>query len=385
MSEKKMPMLPMREDIIYPGMTVPFFIGRKQSMEAVEQALKGDRKIFVVTQKDTSIEKPSQDDLFKIGTVGNVLQVMRLPNGTLKALYEAKTRARLIDATTEDEFYSASIEELTPIASDPDAMADLADKISEILPGYIDETKKNPGEIDVDAILRNPPEELADKVAPLLNNQREQKQELLEILSPLERLEVVLHEMEEQAEVRKLEKQLKDQIKKSVGSTHRDAYLNDQLKAIQKELGQSEDGRDDFEEYEHKISEAKMPEHVAEVARKELKKLRMMSPMSAEANVGRNYLDWLVSLPWAIYTDDNFDLERARKILDEDHYGLEKVKDRIIEHLATSKLKGSLKGPILCLVGPPGVGKTSLAKSIARSLIVPLWPFSTGFNVAPFQ
>ena len=366
--QKEMPMLPMREDIIYPGMTVPFFIGRKQSMEAVEEALKSDRKIFVVTQKDTSIEKPQQEDLFSIGTIGNVLQVMRLPNGTLKALYEAKERAVLVEAVTDQEFYKATVEEIDPISDDGDALAILAEKVREVLPTYIEETKKNPGEIDVETILRNTPDELADKIGPLLSNTREQKQELLEVLSPLSRLELVLKEMQEQAEVRKLEKQLKDQIRKSVGSAHRDTYLNDQLKAIQKELGQSEDGRDDFEEYEDKIIKAKMPEGVEEVARKELKKLRMMSPMSAEANVGRNYLDWLISLPWSVYTEDNFNLERALEVLNEDHYGLDKVKDRIIEYLAVSKLKGSLKGPILCFVGPPGVGKTSLAKSVARAL-----------------
>jgi ATP-dependent Lon protease len=358
----------MREDIIYPGMTVPFFIGRKQSMEAVEQALKEDRKIFVVTQKDTSVERPAQEDLFMVGTIGNVLQVMRLPNGTLKALYESKGRGRLLEAKMDKEYYSAQVEAIAEEENDSPEFLELAEQAKELLPAYIQETKKNPSEIDTDAIIGHPPAELADKIAPLLNTSRETKQGILEILDPVERLETVCKEMDEESEVRKLEKKLKDQVRKTVGSTHRDHYLNDQLKAIQKELGQGEEGRDDFEEYERLIEEAKMPQNVVEVAEKELKKLRMMSPMSAEANVGRNYLDWLISLPWSIETEDSFDLDRARKILDEDHYGLEKVKERIIEYIAVSKLKGTLKGPILCFIGPPGVGKTSLAKSIARAL-----------------
>jgi ATP-dependent Lon protease len=347
---------------------VPFFIGRKQSMEGVEEALRGDRRIFVVTQKDTSVERPGQDDLFAVGTVGNVLQIMRLPNGTLKALYEAKSRGRLLEAQLDGDFYSAVVEEIVEQGVESDEMQELAEKARELLPQYIRDTKKSPGEIDVDAIQNHGPEDLADKIAPLLNTSRETKQIILELLDPFERLERVYKEMDEESEVRKLEKKLKDQVRKTVGTTHRDHYLNDQLKAIQKELGQTEEGRDDFEEYDRQIEEAKMPEHAADVAKKELKKLRMMSPMSAEANVGRNYLDWLVSLPWSILTEDSFDLDNARKILDEDHYGLEKVKDRIIEYIAVSKLTGHLKGPILCFVGPPGVGKTSLAKSIARAL-----------------
>ncbi len=358
----------MREDIIYPGMTVPFFIGRKQSMEAVEEALKGDRRIFVVTQKDTSVERPVQDDLFGVGTIGNVLQIMRLPNGTLKALYEAKVRGRLIEAKMGKDDYAAEVEEIPEVESDNPEIRELAEKARELLPQYIKDTKKNPGEIDYDAIASHQASELADKIAPLLNTSRETKQSILEQMDPLERLSAVYKEMDEESEVRKLEKKLKDQVRKTVGTTHRDHYLNDQLKAIQKELGQSEEGRDDFDEYEKLIQDAKMPEHVDEVAKKELRKLRMMSPMSAEANVGRNYLDWLVAMPWSNQTEDSFNLDNARKILDEDHYGLDKVKERIVEYIAVSKLKGHLKGPILCFTGPPGVGKTSLAKSIARAL-----------------
>lgn len=368
-SEKlTLPMLPMREDIIYPGMTVPFFIGRKQSMEAVEKALNSNRQVFVVTQKDTQIEKPEVDDLFEVGTLGNILQIMRLPNGTLKALFEAKSRARLLDAVLDQSFYSATVEPLVTIKDDGEEITKIAEGIKESARGYIKEYKKNSDEIDMDSLLGSPPDELADKLAPLLNSSREMKQEILEILDPKDRLERVSSEMREESEVRKLEKKLKDQVRQSIGSSHREGFLQDQLKAIQKELGQTDDARDDFEEYEKNIQEAKMPENVEEIAKKELKKLRMMSPMSAESNVGRNYLDWLVSMPWSVRSEDVFDLDASKIVLDEDHYGLEKVKERIIEFLAVSKLKGQLKGPILCFVGPPGVGKTSLAKSIARAL-----------------
>ena len=364
----QLPMLPMREDIIYPGMTIPFFIGRKQSMEAVEQALKADRRIFVVTQKDTAIEKPGIDDLFRVGTIGNVLQIMRLPNGTLKALFEAKSRGRLEDADLSGDYYTGTVELLPTIQDESEEIQKLAERIQEPARFYIKENKKNPDEIDIDALLGSSPDELADKLAPLLNSSREVKQQILEVLDPLKRLEQVRQEMEEESEVRKLEKKLKDQVRQSIGTSHREGFLQDQLKAIQKELGQGDDARDDFEEYDEQIKAAKMPEAVEEVATKELKKLRLMSPMSAEANVGRNYLDWLIALPWSVVTTDNFDLDKAKVILDEDHYGLEKAKERVIEYMAISKLKGQLKGPILCFLGPPGVGKTSLAKSIARAL-----------------
>jgi ATP-dependent Lon protease len=367
-SKLVMPLLPMREDIIYPGMTVPFFIGRKPSMEAVERALAGDRRIFVVTQRDTSVERPGREDLFDIGCVGNILQIMRLPNGTLKALFEAKSRARLLDAQMGRDTYTAAVEPLEAIADTGPEINAIADKVRALLKDYLNQTKKNPDEIDINTILAHGPEELADRIAPLLNTPREAKQSILEILDPRERLARVLKEMVDESQVRQLERKLKDQVKQTIGTAHRDGYLNDQLKAIQKELGQGEDARDDFDELEQSVKDAKMPKGVDEVAKKELKKLRMMSPMSAEANVGRNYLEWLISLPWAVRTEDSFDLARAEKVLDEDHYGLEKVKERIVEYMAVSKLKGTLKGPILCFVGPPGTGKTSLAKSIARAL-----------------
>ncbi|MCH9045234.1 MAG: LON peptidase substrate-binding domain-containing protein, partial [SAR324 cluster bacterium] len=367
-TQLRLPMLPMREDIIYPGMTVPFFIGRKQSMEAVENAVNSDRRIFVVTQIDTAIERPEKSDLFEVGTIGNVLQIMRLPNGTLKALFEAKSRGRLIAAELDKDHYAATVEPLPTLKDTSDEIRELAEKIKEPARYYIKENKKNPDEIDIDALLASPPDELADKLAPLLNASREIKQSILEQLDPRERLERVCQEMEEESAVRKLEKRLKDQVRQSIGTSHREGFLQDQLKAVQKELGQSDDMRDDFDDYERQIKEAKMPESVDEVAKKELKKLRLMSPMSAEANVGRNYLDWLVSLPWSVRTEDNFDLHKAQLVLDEDHYAMEKVKEQIIEYLAVSKLKRQLKGPILCFMGPPGVGKTSLAKSIARAL-----------------
>ncbi|MDH4121410.1 MAG: endopeptidase La [Deltaproteobacteria bacterium] len=363
-----LPMLPMREDIIYPGMTIPFFIGRKQSMEAVERALAGDRGIFVITQKDTSVERPDMEDLFRVGTVGTILQIMRLPNGTLKALYEAKGRARLMDAVITKDYYLAQVEILPTLEMEGEEITQLAERAKTMFMEYTSENKKSPAEIDHANIMECQPFELSDRIAPLLTSPRDWKQKLLEEESPLRRLEMVLGQMSEEIKIRQLEKKMKEHAQKNVGSVHRDQYLSEQLKVIQKELGQTEDIRDEYEEYDDKIKKAKMPKGPEEIAKKELKKLKMMSPMSAEANVGRNYLDWLLSLPWSKSTKDTFDLELAQKILDEDHYGLDKVKERIVEYLAVCKLKGELKGPILCLVGPPGVGKTSLAKSISRAV-----------------
>ncbi|MCZ6647580.1 MAG: endopeptidase La [SAR324 cluster bacterium] len=369
MSEvKTLPMLPMRDIVVFPHMTTPFFIGRKQSMEALESALAADRTVFVIAQRDPMVEKPTGEDLFEIGTIGNILQIMRLPNGTIKALFEAKSRGRLVEADLDGSSYAASVEIIEDDASvDPELIA-LAKSARTELESYLKEIKKNSESIDQLSLNTTEPHQLADRIAPLLNLELQKKQELLEALDPKVRLERVYERMLEEAEIKKLEKRLKERVQGQIGRTQKEYYLNEQIKAIQKELGTGEDGKAEIDEYEKRIEEISMSKEAEDVAKKELKKLKLMSPMSAEANVVRNYLDALLGMPWGIKTEDNLDLLRAEAVLDEDHYGLEKVKERIIEFLAVAKKIGKIKGPIICLVGPPGVGKTSLARSVARAL-----------------
>jgi ATP-dependent Lon protease len=362
------PMLPMRDIVVFPLMTTPFFIGRKQSMAALENALAADRRVFVIAQKDPMVEQPSAADLYEIGTIGQILQIMRLPNGTIKALFEAKSRGRLLKADLSEDAYTGLVEPIEEQDNaDPEMLA-LAKTTRTELESYLKEIKRNTDSVDQLAIEAESPHLLADRIAPLLNLDLQKKQELLQILDPKLRLEKVFERMIEEAEIKKLEKKLKERVQGQIGRTQKEYYLNEQIKAIQKELGTGEDGKAEVDEYEKRIAETKMSDEATEVAKKEIKKLKMMSPMSAEANVVRNYLDTLLSMPWGIKTDDNFDLDHAQKILDEDHYGLEKIKERIIEFLAVAKMAGKMKGPIICLVGPPGVGKTSLARSVARAL-----------------
>lgn len=361
-------MLPMRDIVVFPHMTTPFFIGRRQSMEALEKALETDRTVFVIAQQDAMIEKPKREDLFEIGTIGQILQIMRLPNGTVKALFEAKQRGRLIDAQMDEATYSCTVEPIEePQSVNPEITALAKTTITEV-EAYLREIKRNSESIDQLSLSADEPLVLSDKIAPLLNLDLQKKQLLLENLDPKSRLEKVFERMLEEAEIKKLEKKLKERVQGQIGRTQKEYYLNEQIKAIQKELGNGEDGKAEIEEYEKKLEEITMSEEAVDVAGKELKKLKMMSPMSAEANVVRNYLDTLLGMPWGVKTDDDYDLTRAEAILNHDHYGLEKVKERIIEFLAVAKQVGKMKGPIITLVGPPGVGKTSLAKSVARAL-----------------
>ena len=361
-------MLPMRDIVVFPSMTTPFFIGRRQSMEALEKALASDRKVFVIAQKDPMVESPKREDLYDIGTIGNILQIMRLPNGTIKALFEAKSRGRLLKADLGESAYTGLVEPIEESAdSDPELIA-LAKTTRSELENYLKDVRRNPENLEQLNLAADEPQHLADRIAPFLNLDLPKKQELLEILSPKPRLERVFERMLEEAEIKKLEKKLKERVQGQIGRTQKEYYLNEQIKAIQKELGTGEDGKAEIEEYEKRIGTVKMSAEALEVAKKELKKLKLMSPMSAEANVVRNYLDTLLGMPWGVKTEDNFDLKRAEQVLNEDHYGLDKVKERIIEYLAVAKKVGKIKGPIICLVGPPGVGKTSLARSVAKAL-----------------
>jgi len=364
------PLLPMREEIIYPGSTTPFFVGRKSSMEALDKALSGDRQIIVVAQRVSSVEEPKDEDLFEVGVLGRILQVMRLPNGTVKALFEGQHRARILESMLSEKDYSARIEVMEPKETEKDRekLADLSTKARVLAREHFKKKKSKTREEVLKNIEETEPQSLADQLSSMMEIDRDLKQNLLEEIRPVLRLETLIEIMEEEKKISKLENQLKKQVKEQMSSSQKDDYLQDQLKSIQKELGQMDDPKGEVDELARKVKEAKMPSEVQESTEKEVKKLKMMSPLSAEANVIRNYLEWLVAMPWENSTEDNFDLKRAQKILDEDHYGLEKVKERIVEYLAVASLKKSLKGPILCLTGPPGVGKTSLAQSIAGAL-----------------
>ena len=374
MSEKLktviVPLLPMREEIVFPGTTAPFFVGRQSSMDALDRALSGDREIFVVTQRDSSVENPKESDLYDIGVLGSVLQVMRLPNGTVKALFEGSRRGKLLATKLDEKEYLAQVQPVdeSELEFDQEQLEDKAKKVRDLFKKYADQRKLKLGKDVLKSLKELDPLNVSDKAASLLKIPNEQKQKLLETLNPRSRLQKVLEILRDEMKIKQLENKLKKEASDKFSDTKKEDFLQDQLRNIQKELGQMEDPKAEMDEIAEQIKQAKMPEEVESEAEKELKKLRMMSPMSSEANVVRNYLEWLIAMPWEIRTEDNFDLKQAEQILDEDHYGLEKIKERIIEYLAVASLKGKLKGPILCLNGPPGVGKTSLAQSVARAL-----------------
>ena len=374
MSEKLkpviVPLLPMREEIVFPGTTAPFFVGRQSSMDALDRALSGDREIFVVTQRDSSVENPKESDLYEIGVLGSVLQVMRLPNGTVKALFEGSRRGKLLATKLDEKEYLAQVEPVdeSELEFDQEELEDKAKKVRDLFKKYADQRKLKLGKDVLKSLKELDAMNVSDKTASLLKISNEQKQKLLGTLNPGIRLKKVLEILRDEMKIKQLENKLKKEASDKFSDTKKEDFLQDQLRNIQKELGQMEDPKAEMDEIAEQIKQAKMPEEAESEAEKELKKLRMMSPMSSEANVVRNYLEWLIAMPWEIRTEDNFDLKQAEQILDEDHYGLEKIKERIIEYLAVASLKGKMKGPILCLNGPPGVGKTSLAQSVARAL-----------------
>jgi ATP-dependent Lon protease len=359
--------LPLRDIVVFPHMIVPLFVGREKSVRALEEVMKDDKQILLSSQIDPAVDDPTPEGIFAYGVVANVLQLLKLPDGTVKVLVEGRQRVAITEYTDNEDFFEAHAELLEEEAGDPDTLRALVGSVSAEFERYA-KIKKNVPEEALAAVAESTePAKLADMVSGHLGIEVGRKQELLETLSVAERLEKVYGLMQGEMSVLQVEKKIKSRVKSQMERTQREYYLNEQMKAIQKELGDGEDGANEVAELENRIAETKLSKEAREKAEGEIKKLKNMSPMSAEATVVRNYLDWMLSIPWGTKSRVKKDLGRAQKILDTDHYGLEKVKERIVEYLAVQQRSKKLKGPILCLVGPPGVGKTSLGKSVAKA------------------
>jgi len=361
------PVLPLRDIVVFPHMIVPLFVGREKSVRALEDVMKDDKQILLVTQKNAAQDDPATSDIYMVGTVGTVLQLLKLPDGTVKVLVEGGQRARIQRFADNDLFFQAFAETIGENSGTQQETEALARTVVSQFEQYIKLNKKIPPEVLVSINQIEDPGKLADTVASHLSLKIPEKQELLETPAVSERLEKVFGYMEGEIGVLQVEKRIRNRVKRQMEKTQREYYLNEQLKAIQKELGEGEDGRDEMSELEDKINKTKFSKEARDKAMAELKKLKSMSPMSAEATVVRNYLDWLLSVPWHSRTKIKRDIKGAEKVLNADHFGLEKVKERILEYLAVQQRMKKMKGPILCLVGAPGVGKTSLGKSVARA------------------
>ena len=361
------PVLPLRDIVVFPHMIVPLFVGREKSVRALEEVMNDEKQILLLTQKNAADDDPTPDDLHTIGTLATVLQLLKLPDQTVRVLVEGKSRAHVTGFTERTDFFQAKIEHVAETGGEARETEALIRTVKANFEQYIKLNKKVPAETLASVAQIEDPAKLADTVASHLSVKIPDRQQLLETLNITERLERVLSLIEAEVGVLQVERKIRSRVKRQMEKTQREYYLNEQLKAIQKELGEGEDGRDELNELEERIRKTKLSKEAREKASAEMKKLRQMSPMSAEATVVRNYLDWLLSLPWGKKSKVKKDIAHAEKILHDDHYGLEKVKERILEYLAVQQRAGKMKGPILCLVGPPGVGKTSLAKSIAKA------------------
>ena len=364
---ENVPVLPLRDVVVYPHMVIPLFVGREKSIQALDVAMRSDKRIMLVAQKQADVDDPKADDLYRIGTVATILQLLKLPDGTVKVLVEGVDRAR-IEKLHAGEYYSSDATLLPDVeAYDEREMDVLARSVISQFEQYVKLNKKVPPEVLTALAGIEHAGRLADTVAAHMSLKLAEKQKVLEILDVRKRLEHILVAIEGEMDVLQIEKRIRGRVKAQMEKSQREYYLNEQMKAIQKELGEMDEGGNEITELEQKIAKAGMPKEAREKATGELNKLKMMSPMSAEATVVRNYIDWLVKVPWKKRTKIIKDIARAEKVLDEDHFGLEKVKERIVEYLAVQQRVDKLRGPILCLVGPPGVGKTSLGQSIARS------------------
>lgn len=361
------PVLPLRDIVVFPHMIVPLFVGREKSVKALEQVMNSEKKILLVAQKDANLDEPEVDDIYRTGTLASVLQLLKLPDGTVKVLVEGVERAKITDFTENKEFFEANTKTVAAKKVSEEEIEALSRSVIGKFGQYIKLNKKIPSEAMETTSEIEDESKLADVVASHLSLKISDKQELLENEDVVSRLEKIYSVMESEIGVMQVEKKIRRRVKSQMEKTQKEYYLNEQLKAIQKELGETEDGKDEVSEIEAKIKKTKLSKEAKEKANAELKKLKSMSPMSAESAVVRNYLDWILSIPWNKKRSIKNDIIEAERILNEDHYGLNKVKERILEYLAVQTRTQKIKGPILCLVGPPGVGKTSLGKSIARA------------------
>lgn len=361
------PVLPLRDVVVYPHMVIPLFVGREKSIRCLEAAMEQDKQILLVAQKDAATDEPAAADLHQIGTVATILQMLKLPDGTVKVLVEGQQRAKIILLADSDEFFSAQAEFLTTtVVEDAEQEVRVRTVITQF-EGYIKLNKKIPPEVLTSLAGIDDPARLADTIAAHMSLKIKDKQAVLEMTNVSERLEYLMAMMESEIDLLQVEKRIRNRVKKQMEKSQREYYLNEQMKAIQKELGEMDDVPDEFEGLKQKIEAAKMPKEAREKTEAELQKLKMMSPMSAEATVVRGYIDWMLQVPWHQRSKVKKDIAKAQEILDQDHYGLDRVKERILEYLAVQSRINKIKGPILCLVGPPGVGKTSLGQSIAQA------------------
>jgi ATP-dependent Lon protease len=362
-----LPLLPLRDIVVFPNMVVPLFVGRAKSIAALEEAGNGGRELLLVAQRQVALDDPGEGDLFSVGTVGVILQHLRLPDGTVKVLVEGRHRARVRSFVQSQPFFSCEVDLIEEAEVPGDALETLMRTVRSGFERYVKLNRKIPPEMLTAVSQIQEPGRLADTVAAHLNLKIEERQRLLEVESPRERLEDVVGLMQAEIELLEVEGKIRSRVKKQMERSQKEYYLNEQMRAIQKELGERDEFKSEIQELEAALAKKKLPKDALARAKKEIRKLKMMSPMSAEATVVRNYVDWILALPWNEYKDEKKDIVEAERILDEDHYGLEKPKERILEYLAVQTLVERIKGPILCLVGPPGVGKTSLGKSIARA------------------
>ena len=362
-----LPLLPLRDVVVYPHMVIPLFVGRQKSIQALEAAMANDKQILLVAQRQAGEDEPGKEDIYSVGTVSNILQLLKLPDGTVKVLVEGSSRVSISNVIEGDEHFTAEVLAIESSVVDERQAEALVRSTMVQFGQYVNLGKKIPNEVLSSVAGIEEPGRLADTIAAHMSLELEQKQEILEIADINERLEHLVALMESEIDLFQVEKNIRGRVKKQMEKSQREYYLNEQMKAIQKELGDMDDTGNEIEDLQNKITQAGMPKAAAEKANTELNKLKMMSPMSAEASVLRSYIDWMVSVPWKKRSKVNLDLANAENVLERDHYGLEEVKDRILEYLAVQKRVKKLKGPVLCLVGPPGVGKTSLGESIAKA------------------